>query len=159
MTARNDAAATHQDVTITREFDAPRELVFEAWSKPEHVREWWGPSMFTNPLVELDVRSGGSLRIHMQAPDGTVYPTTGTFEEVDPPERLVFTTRAFEDEDGNAPLEARQRITFEEHGGKTTLTMVITVLKAAPEMAGALDGMEAGWSQSFDSLAEYLTTL
>ena len=159
MTARNEAAVTHQDVTMTRVFDAPRELVFKTWTTPEHVQEWWGPGVFTNPLVEMDVRSGGSLRLHMQGPDGTIYPTTGTFEVVEPPSKLVFTTRAFEDEDGNAPLEARQSITFQEAHGKTTMTMTITVLKAAPEMAGALAGMDAGWSQSFDSLTDYLTTL
>ena len=159
MTVGNDAAATDQTVTLTRVFDAPRELVFEAWTTAEHVRNWWGPSGFTTPLVELDVRPGGSLRIDMQAPDGMIYPTTGVFEEIDPPSRLVLITRAFEDEDGNAPLEARNALTFEESNGKTTMTMVITVLKAAPEMSGALVCMEAAWGQGFDNLAEYLTTL
>jgi uncharacterized protein YndB with AHSA1/START domain len=159
MTASNEAAATHQDVTITRVFNAPRDLVFATWTQPEHVQQWWGPGVFTNPLVEMDVRPGGSLLIHMQAPDGTIFPTTGTFEDVRPPDLLVLTTRAFEDEDGNAPLEVRNTITFEDEDGATRLTMVATVIKAAPEMAGALSGMEAGWAQSFDSLAEYLTTL
>jgi uncharacterized protein YndB with AHSA1/START domain len=70
MTAGNDAAATEQSVTLTRVFTVTRSLVNDAWTKREHVQQWWAPGMFSNPLLELDVQPGGALRIHMQGPDG-----------------------------------------------------------------------------------------
>jgi uncharacterized protein YndB with AHSA1/START domain len=143
-------------VTITRVFDAPRELVFKAWTDPEHVAQWWGPHGFTNPVCELDVRPGGSMLIHMRAPDGSVYPNKGIFNEVVMPERLVFTDSAFDDEDGNPQLEVLNTVTFSEHDGKTTVTLHAITLKVAPAMAGAHAGMEEGWGQSFDRLAEHL---
>lgn len=148
--------SANQDVVIERIFDAPRELVFRMWTEAEHVKEWWGPAVFTNPLVEIDARPGGTMLIHMQAPDGAVYPDKGVFREVVPPERLVFTSGAFEDENGNFLLEALTTVTFVEQGGKTKMTLTATVLKAAPEVLGALAGMEQGWSESFDKLDKYL---
>ncbi len=71
------------DLVMTREFDAPRELVFKAWTDAKQTAQWWGPKGFTNPVCELDVRVGGAIRIHMRAPDGVVYPMTGVFEEID----------------------------------------------------------------------------
>ena len=86
--------AREREVIITRVFDAPRDLVFRAWTDPRHVSQWWGPHHFTNPVCEVDPRVGGAIRIHMRAPDGTVYPMTGRFVEIDRPHRLVFTTAA-----------------------------------------------------------------
>lgn len=152
--------AANQDVVIERIFDAPRELLFKVWTDPKHVQQWWGPEVFTNPLVEIDARPGGKLLIHMQAPDGAIYPDTGVFHEVVPPERLVFTSRAFEDESGNALLEVLTTVTFAEHqGNKTKMTLTANVLKAAPEVQGALAGMEQGWSESFDKLDKHLAQL
>lgn len=149
-----------REVTITRVFDAPRELVFKAFTDPRLVAQWWGPKYFDNPLVELDVRPGGRLLIHMRAPDGTIYPDTGTFREIVPPERLVFTSGAFEDENGIPELEALITITFVEQNDQTLLSLhavVTRVTTAAAEQA--LSGMEQGWSESFDKLAEQLTTV
>ncbi len=145
-----------RELIITRVFDAPRELVFKAWTDPKHVAQWWGPKDFTNPVCELDVRPGGAILIHMRGPDGVVYPMKGVFHEIAPPERLVFTTSAFEDEAGNPQLEDRTTVTFAEHDGKTKLTVQAVVTKAAPAVEGALAGMEAGWNESLDRLAEAL---
>ncbi|WP_255168243.1 SRPBCC family protein [Natrononativus amylolyticus] len=140
------------DMTITRTFDAPRERVFEAWTDPDRVEQWWGPAGFTSTVHELEVRPGGAFRLDMHAPDGTVYPDSGEFHEVEPPERLVLTSRAFEDEDGAYGLEVYNTVTFAERGGRTELTLEAEVIAARPEVAEALEGMELGWSQSLEKL-------
>ena len=145
-----------REVLMTRILDAPRELVFEAWTDPKHMARWWGPRYFTNPVCELDARPGGAILIHMQGPDGVVYPMKGTFHEVVRPERLVFTSIAFEDEHGNSLLESLTTVTFAEHEGKTKLTVHEVVTKAEPGVEGALAGMEEGLSQSLDRLTELL---
>jgi uncharacterized protein YndB with AHSA1/START domain/pimeloyl-ACP methyl ester carboxylesterase len=145
-----------REVVITRTIDAPRELVFEAWTDPKHMAQWWGPRYFTNPVCELDVRPGGAILVHMLGPDGTVYPMKGIFREIVKPERLVFTSGAFEDEDGNPRLESLTTVTFTEFDGKTKLTVHAVVTRAEPGVEGALAGMEEGWSQSLDKLTEYV---
>ena len=80
------------ELHLRRFFAAPRQTVFDAWTKPEMVKEWWGPKGFTNPVCEIDARGGGEIRIHMRGPDGTVYPMTGRFIEFYPPYRFHFTS-------------------------------------------------------------------
>ena len=145
-----------RELHITRIFDAPRDLVFEAWTDPKHVAQWWGPKYFTNPVCELDVRSGGAILIHMQGPDGAVYPMKGVFNEVVRPERLVFTSGAFETDEGESMLEDKTTVTFEEVDGKTLLTVHAVVTKATPEAEGALEGMEQGWNEQLDKFADFL---
>lgn len=158
-TGRSSAAKERQrELIITRVFDAPRDLVFKAWTDPRHVAQWWGPKGFTNPVCELDVRPGGAIRIDMRGPDGVVYPMKGVFHQIVEPERLVLTTSAFEDEAGNPRLEVLNTVTFAEHEGKTKLTLHAVVVKSTPEVAAALDGMEEGWSQSLDRLGDYVAT-
>ncbi|MBV9865288.1 MAG: SRPBCC domain-containing protein [Abitibacteriaceae bacterium] len=149
-------ASSVKEVVITRILDAPRHLVFRLWTEPEHVAQWWGPKGFTNPVCELDVRSGGAIRIHMQGPDGTIYPMGGVFHEIDEPERIVFTSTAFEDEAGIPGLEISNTVTFDELDGKTKVTIQAIVLKASPAAAGGLAGMEAGWNQSIEKLEAHL---
>ena len=84
------------DLVIIRVFDAPRELVFKAWTDTKHMAQWWGPNGFTNPVCELDVRAGGAMRIDLRAPNGVVYPMKGVFREVVEPQRLVFTSVALQ---------------------------------------------------------------
>jgi len=143
-------------LVITRIFDAPRDLVFKMWTDSHHMAQWWGPRDFTNPVCEMDVRPGGAIRIDMRGPDGVVYPMGGVFHEIVKPERLVFTSSAFEDEEGNPQLEVLNTVTFAELGGKTKLTLQAVVVKSAPAVAAALAGMEEGWRQSLDKLAQYL---
>ncbi len=159
MTASNarPSAATNagpQELVITRVLDAPRALVFKAWTDPKHMAQWWGPHGFTNPVCELDVRPGGAIRIDMRGPDGVVYPMGGVFHEIVEPERLVI---LFVLKGAGAQLEVLNTVTFAEHNGKTKLTLHTVVVKSAgPEVAGALAGMEEGWRQSLDKLAKYL---
>jgi uncharacterized protein YndB with AHSA1/START domain len=77
-----------RELTLTRVVDAPRDLVWAAWTEPKHMAKWWGPKHFTNPVCELDVRPGGKILIHMRAPDGATHPMPGVFSEVNKPERL-----------------------------------------------------------------------
>jgi uncharacterized protein YndB with AHSA1/START domain/DNA-binding transcriptional ArsR family regulator len=145
-----------KEVTITRLFEAPRELVFKAWTHPKLLAQWWGPAGFTNPVCELDVRPGGRLLIYMRGPDGVLYPNKGTFHEVVPPERLVFTTNAFEDEKGHPRLEVHNTVTFTALGEKTQILLHAVVVKSAPEVDDALARMEESWNQSLERLAEDL---
>jgi uncharacterized protein YndB with AHSA1/START domain len=157
-TVNNESTKSGQrEVVFTRILDAPREVVFKAWTDPEQMAQWWGPRYFTNPVCEMDVRPGGAILIHMRGPDGVVYPMKGTFHEVVEPERLVFTSSALEDDEGNPQLEDLTTVTFEEEDGKTRLTVRAVVTKATPAAAGALEGMEEGWSQSLDRLTEFLS--
>jgi uncharacterized protein YndB with AHSA1/START domain len=144
---------SHRELVITRVFDAPREVVFKAWTDPERLKRWWGPKGFTNPVCEVDLRPGGAIRIHMRGPDGTVYPMTGIFQEIVEPERLVFTSSAL-DKNGNPLFEVLTTVTFLEQSGKTKLTLRASVTKATAEAAPYLAGMEQGWSQSLDRLAQ-----
>jgi uncharacterized protein YndB with AHSA1/START domain len=157
MATGNVMANEEQELVLTRVFDAPRELVFKVWTDPKHVARWWGPHRFTNPVCELDLRPGGALLIHMRGPDGTVYPMTGVYQEIVPPERLVFTSGAL-DSDGNSMFEVLTTVTFAEEGGQTKQILRARVIKRTAQAAPYLAGMEAGWTQSLERLAAYIAT-
>lgn len=144
-----------QELITTRIFDAPRAVVFKAWTDPAQLKIWWGPKGFTNPLCEVDVRPGGAIRIHMRAPDGNVYPMTGMFHEILEPERLVFTSSAL-GQDGEPLFEILNTVTFSEESGKTKLTLHASVSNVKGEAAQHLAGMEQGWSMSLDRLAKLI---
>jgi uncharacterized protein YndB with AHSA1/START domain len=160
MTATAKAPSSMQkDLTLSRVFDAPRALVFRMWVEPKHMAQWWGPHGFTNPVCQLDARPGGAILIHMRGPDGAVYPMTGIFHEIVPPERLVFTAFA-EDIDGNALLESHTTVTFEDQGsGKTKVTVKANAVGLAPIASQMLAGMDAGWTQSLERLALQLAKI
>jgi uncharacterized protein YndB with AHSA1/START domain len=147
---RTDVA--ERELTLTRVFNAPREIVWRLWTEPEHVACWWGPQGFSNPVCEMDVRVGGQMLIHMRGPDGAVYPMTATYVEVTPPERLVFLAFA-EDRDGNVALECPTTVTFAVEGDRTLVIVHAHAIGLAAAAAQMLAGMDAGWSQSLDKLA------
>jgi uncharacterized protein YndB with AHSA1/START domain len=147
------AARPERHIVLTRIIDAPRERVFQAWTDPKQLARWWGPKCFTNPVCEVDARPGGALRIVMRAPDGAEYPMKGVFQEVVEPERLVFTNIAV-DQQGNHILEGFTTITFVDHEGKTKLTVQTGAVAMVGYAAAYLEGMEAGWTQSLESLEE-----
>ena len=140
-------------VVITRVFDAPRALVWQAWTDPKMLAKWFGPRGFTASVPELDARVGGALRVVMHGPDGNDYPMKGTFRELKAPERLVFSNIAI-DNDGNHLLEGETIVTFTEAGGKTTMTMKSHAVGLVPASTQMLAGMEAGWTQSIDKMGE-----
>ena len=141
-----------QEVLLTRVFDAPRSLVFKAWTDPAQMAQWWGPQGFTNPMCRLDARPGGSIRIDMRGPDGRVYPMSGTFQKILAPAKLVFTAVA-EDAGGQPILESLTTVTFTEAGGQTTVTVQASAIGFTSDAPGMLAGMHAGWSQSLERLA------
>lgn len=148
---------TRPQVVITRIFDAPRSLVFSMWTNPKYLARWWGPKDFTNPVCEMDVQKGGSIKIVMQAPDGSKIPVTGIFNEILEPERIVFTTMKV-DANGNTELEVVNTIILTEEHDKTKLVMTAVVIKSIPEANASIRGMEVGWNQSLDRLSETLTS-
>jgi len=155
--------AVDQTLVITRVFDAPRSLVFKAWTEPERVMRWWGPKGFTTPVCEIDLRPGGTYRNCMRSPEGQDFWSQGVYREIVEPERIVCTD-TFADESGNPvspeyygmspdwPAEALITVTFAEHAGKTRLTLRHSPLPLGPER----DMCEQGWTESLDKLADYL---
>jgi uncharacterized protein YndB with AHSA1/START domain len=140
-----------REVIITRLFNAPRALVFQAWTDPQHLARWWGPKGFSNPVCEADVRPGGAWRIVMRGPDGTEYPGGGVYHEIVVPERLVFTNIAW-DRGGKPILDGLTTVTFAEHGGGTKLVLQTRATGLVSYAAQMLEGMEAGWTQSLERL-------
>jgi uncharacterized protein YndB with AHSA1/START domain len=151
----NDSAAGKYDLILTRVFAAPRELVWKAWTDPAQLAQWWGPKGFTNPVCEADARAGGAMRIHMRGPDGTVYPMTGTFVELIEPERIVFSSGPT-DAEGKPLFDVLTTVTLIDRDGATELTLQAKVTSMTDVAPQYLKGMEQGWSQSLDRLAETL---
>jgi uncharacterized protein YndB with AHSA1/START domain len=146
---------TGREFVITREYHAPRELVFKAWTDAKQVAQWWGPRGFSNPVCEWDARPGNAIHVVMRAPNGTDYPMDGQFHEIVAPERLVFTSGAL-DGKGKMLFEFLHSVTFAERKGKTMLTIGSRVLKTTAEANKYIGGFEAGMTQSLMRLAEYL---
>lgn len=143
------------ELHLKRFFAAPRQVVFDAWTKPEMLKEWWGPKNFTNPRCEFEAFGGGNIRIDMRAPDGTLYPMSGKVIEFYPPYRFHFTTSAL-DANGDSMFDNWNSVFFEEVEGGTQVTLdvhVMTMTEAAPQY---LKGMRQGWSMSLDKLADFL---
>jgi len=151
------------ELFLTRSFDAPRELVWKAWTEPERFMRWWGPQGFTSPVCKIDLRVGGKYLNCMRSPEGQDYWSTGVYREIAPRERIVFTD-SFADEKGNVvpasyygmpgdwPLELMVTVTFEEYYGGTRM-----ILRHEGIPAGTMsDNTRAGWNESFDKLAEIL---
>jgi uncharacterized protein YndB with AHSA1/START domain len=155
-TASNPASGPmERELVITRVFDAPRELVFRAWTDSKHMAQWWGPKNFTNRVEQMDVRLGGAWRIIMCAPDGNEFPAQGVYREIVPPERLAFSNLAV-DKDGHVIIDGFTTVTFADHNGKTKLTLETRGVAKVAYAANYLKGMEAGWTQSLERLAESL---
>ena len=153
--------ADKRELTLTRTYDAPRDLVFKAWTDPKLVQQWWGPRGVTNPTCVWEARPGGTIHIVMLAGDelgpmaGQKWPMKGEFNEVEEPEKLVFTAGAIVDD--KEVMQNVTTVTFEEVDGKTNMKVHIVVTKATPEAAGPLSGMEMGWNQQLDKLSEFLS--
>lgn len=162
MTATTEAHPSEAPViVITRTFDAPRAIVFKMFTDPKHVAQWWGPKGFTSPGCEIDLRVGGVFLLHMRGPDGTTYPCKGVYREIVEPERIVYTGVA---DDGHAcggglPPRACVTFSFVEHDGKTTLTIDTRLDSVADRDAAVKMGFHAGWTQSFERLADHLARL
>ncbi len=140
--------APSSEMVVTRLFDAPRPLVFEAWARPERLARWWGPRRFALASCEIDFRPGGPYRMVMRGPDGADYPFHGVYREIAPPSRIVFSA-VIDAAAGNAVLTT---VTFDEEGGKTR----VTVRQTIPALEQAARGQRQGWTESLERLAEHL---
>jgi uncharacterized protein YndB with AHSA1/START domain len=149
----NTAGAPPIELVVARLIDAPRALVFKAWTQPEHATRWWGPQGFVVESCRLDATQGGAYRVSMRAPDGIVRTKCGVYQEVVPPERLVF-TYAWEDADGNPGHTMHITVTFEARGEQTLLTLRQTGFEDIPER----DGHGSGWTSCFERFADYMLT-
>jgi len=165
---------TDHGIVITRVFDAPIELVWNAWTDPDMIKRWWGPTGFTAPVVQLDLRVGGKYLYCMRgavAPGAPVadFWSTGTIRAIEPMEQLVLTD-AFSDEHGNIvdptaygmspdfPKESEVTISFDASGHRQTRVTICfpTPKSAATYHAMLASGMDVGWEQSLDKFAESL---
>ena len=160
MTARKNSPDTEQsarELVFTRVFDAPRELVFKAWTEPEHVAQWWGPDGFTTTIYEMDVRPGGVWRFIMHGPDGVDYKNKIVFNEVVKAERLVYTHSGDVD---SKPMHFQVTVTFSGQGGKTRLSMR-TLFETAAELDRVVEkhGAVEGAKQHLRRLAKHLAKM
>ena len=148
----SSAALSERTLILERVFDAPRELVFEAWTDEKHAAQWWGPKWLDVVYIEMDVRPGGKWRKCMRSPDGAEFWRSGVYREVVEPERLVFTY--FSDDPNSDPgHETLVTVTFDEElGGKTKLILHQAVFESVAERYAH----GSGWSSTVERLAEYL---
>jgi uncharacterized protein YndB with AHSA1/START domain len=151
-----EASTTEREIVLTRVLDAPRELVWRAFTEAEHVAQWWGPDGFRNTIHEMSVRPEGVWRFIMHGPDGTDYPNRIDFIEVVEPERLVYWHG--DDEPGRSP-SFHVTTTFEDEGGKTRLTMrLLFETKEARDRTVEFGAIEGG-KQTLARLEAYLKTM
>ena len=151
MDTRTGIDAEGRELVITRIFDAPRRLVFQAWTHPDRVARWWGPQGFVTNYCDMDIRPGGAFRFCMRSPEGIDYWKRGVYREVVEPERLVFTF-AWEDADGKPGHQTLVTVTFAESGDKTELTLHQAVF----ETIARRDDHQHGWDSALERFAEYL---
>ncbi len=143
--------AEARELVITRVFDAPRDLVWKAWTEPERMKEWSAPKGFTIPVNEGELRPGGAWRACMRKPDGTDLWLGGVYREIVEPERLVF-THAWLDEQGSPGPETVVTVTLTERGGKTEMSFH----QSGFDSVESRDGHAGGWTECFDKLDEHL---
>jgi uncharacterized protein YndB with AHSA1/START domain len=153
MVTKNNPTEAPADraLVLTRVFDAPRHLVFEAWTKKEHLDKWCAPHGFTIPSSEGDLRPGGAWHCLMIAPNGEKYPVGGVYREIIPDELLVF-THTWEEDEGVPRHETVVKVRFADEGKKTKVTLEQSIFKSVESREGHKDG----WTQCFERLAELL---
>lgn len=150
--AREDAGRT---LVISRVFDAPRALVFKAFSQPEHVARWFGPEDHTVASCEMDFRVGGAYFFVLRAPAGKAHRLKGVYREIAPPERLAFTWAWVDAEGTCSSQETLVELSFAEEGDKTRLTLH----QALFETTDARDAHSQGWTSTLNSLERYLAEM
>jgi uncharacterized protein YndB with AHSA1/START domain len=145
-------------IVISRTLDAPRDLVFEAFTDPRHLAQFWGPKITSVSDCAVDLRVGGAFRVEMRGPDGTVYPCTGIYREIVPPQRLVYASTTADDNPcgGGLPPHALVTISFEALGDRTKITIHAQLKSREAVEAAVAGGFNQGWNDSLDRLAELL---
>jgi len=167
-TTSSPSASSQSKFVITRVFDAPRDLVFQAWTEPDRLARWWMRKGFSMLSSTIELRTGGVFHHGMRSPDGFDIWGKWIFREVVVPERLVFVV-SFSDEEGGVtrhplsadwPLEVLSTLTFTEQEGKSTFTLRGSPLNASDAELKAFEtaheSMQKGWTETLDQLADYL---
>lgn len=153
MVAANEPPAAHT-LVIERRLDAPPELVFDTWTRAEHLLRWWGPKDFTITSHAVDVRPGGAYRICIRSPEGRDYWMSGVYREVIRPSRLVFSF-AWDNKEGRRGHETLITVTFDATAdGRTLMTFHQAVFLTQADC----DSHREGWDECFDRLVDYLPT-
>ena len=159
MTAKSTTQINDTDIVITREFAAPRQLVWDAWTKPEHIEKWFGPKGFSTRVDEQDFKVGGRSSYVMIGPDGKEYPANGVFKEIVPIEKIVSSADGFDDDfqaahpEMDLPKESiLMTYIFDDLGKRTKLTLVTTHATVEEREKHEAMGVVAGWNSSFDKL-------
>jgi uncharacterized protein YndB with AHSA1/START domain len=160
----SNTSVSEDAVVIERTFDAPVDLIWQMWTKPEHFKNWYGPKGFTVPVAEMDVRVGGKRLICMTSPDGSMKMwTIGEYTEIVPNERFVY-TESPSDENGNVvspsamgmpdgyPATTEITVLLEDLGGRTKMVMTHAGVPAD-------SGAGGGWEQAFDKLTDHIETV
>jgi uncharacterized protein YndB with AHSA1/START domain len=149
------ATTADREIVISRVFDAPREVVWDAWTDPKQVVQWWGPRGFTTTIHEMDVRPGGAWRHTMHGPDGANYPGKSVFSEVVKPERIVLTQSG--GKEGGRVVNFKSTWTFEAEGDQTRVTIRMFFDSAeAREFVAKEHGAIEGGKQTLQRLGEYM---
>jgi len=154
---------TPKEVEFERIYDAPAEKVWQAWTDPSQLKQWWGPDNVTIPECEVDLRVGGRIYIVMEATEamgeyaGTRWPMEAKITELEPNKKLVYEAKAWTegDEDGTT-IETVQELAFAEENAKTKMNLKATLNKVGSKAGMAVEGMKYGFSQQFDKLEKYL---
>ena len=167
MTPKNTTKTKQeQNLVISRIIDAPRGIVFKAWTDPAMFKRWWGPRNFTTPVCNIDLLPGGKILFCMRSPDGHDYWNGGVYRKIEEPS-LIITSDHFADEKGNKvspkqygmgedfPEEAQITVRFDDINGKTRMTMEQSI----PLLIAQRYQAQEGWNQSFDKLEEYLRNM
>lgn len=153
--------AVHDNgLIIERTFGAPRELIWRAWTDPEHIKQWWGPQGFHNSSCDIELRVGGTFRLTVCAPDGNRYPCQGTFREIIEPERIVYDSTADDSHPCGAGLPPRSTVTIsfvEQRGGRTQLILQTRFENASRRDAANEAGFSTSWGEALERLATIIS--
>ena len=141
-----------RDLVVSRLIDAPRELVFQAWTDPEQIARWWGPRGFVTVEHDMDIRPGGAYWFVMRSPEGTDHRKRGVYREIVAPERIAFTF-AWEAADGTLGHETLVTVTFDAIDDKTRLTL----RQGAFDSVAGRDDHVIGWTSCLERFGDYMT--
>ncbi|MEI9913924.1 MAG: SRPBCC domain-containing protein [Candidatus Saccharibacteria bacterium] len=152
-----------KEVTFERTFDAPTDKVWQAWTNPELLKEWWGPNDVSIPECEVDLRVGGRFYIVMEAGEamgpykGTRWPMDTKYTAIENGTKLSYSGKAWtEGAEDTTEIDQEAELTLEDDNGKTKMKLKVTINKVGPDAGMAIQGMQAGFSQQFDKLIEFL---
>jgi uncharacterized protein YndB with AHSA1/START domain len=153
-----------KEVAFERTYDASPKTVWQAWTNPEMLKQWWGPNNVTIPECEVDLRVGGKIYIVMEAGEamgpykGTKWPMLGEFTVVEPNSKLSYTAKAWtEGQNEETTIDQATELTLTEENGKTKLKIRAAIYKTGPKAGMAVQGMQAGFTQQLDKLNDFLT--